>query len=176
MSASFVLFKYVAKAVAKAGLNAVSGGVGGNFAVEVLPEIARDVWAWWAKDRSEAQRKAEVQSLVQATAAEVQRQVKDVVREVAADVPADKQSQLETYLIEIPAVARRSLMRHDDPRGSTIPAHMPLQKADDLLPFLPQRLPRFKPGDHPLVNVDWELVELLGGGPKTRANVFFSLL
>lgn len=166
MSASFDLFKYIAKADAKAGLNSISAGVGGNFAVEVLPEIARDVWAWWAKDRSEAQRKAEVQSLIQATAAEVQRQVEEVVREVAATVPAEKQLQLEIYLNEIPAVARQSLMRPNDPRGATIPAHMPLQKADDLLPFLPQRLPRFKPGDHPLVGVDWELVKRLGAGGR----------
>jgi TPR repeat protein len=160
MTVSIALLKFAAKAT----LNAVAGGVGGDFTVEVLPEIARSIWTWWAKDRTESQRKADVQALVQAPPSEVQRQVKEVVREVAGAVPLDQQLKLETYLNEMPAVARQSLMRRDDPRGSTIPSHMPLQKPDDLLPFLPRRLPRFKPGDRPLKYVDWELVKLLGVG------------
>jgi tetratricopeptide (TPR) repeat protein len=160
MSAPLAFLKFVAKAA----LNAVGGGIAGQLAVEVLPEIARDVWRWWGKDRSEAQRRAEVQALVQAPAADVQRQVKDIVLEVAGTAPAEQQLQLETYLNEIPSAARQSLIRRDDPRGVTVPPSMPLQKAEDLLPFLPQRLPRFKPGERPLKNVDWELVKLLGVG------------
>src|SRR6202043_3878143 len=34
----------------------------------------------------------------------------------------------------------------------------------DLLPLLPARLPRFRPGDQPAGIGDWELVELLGMG------------
>jgi hypothetical protein len=143
MLAGLALLKFVAKAT----LNAIGGGVGGDFAVEVLPDLARDVWQWWGKDRSEAERKADVQALVQAPAADVQRQVREVVREVAADRPAEERLRLETYLNEIPAVARQSLRRRDDPRGVTVPAAMPLQQAEDLLPFLPRRLPRFKPGE-----------------------------
>ena len=40
---------------------------------------------------------------------------------------------------------------------------MPLQRAEDLLAFLP-RPPRFTAGNRPLPGVDWELVELLGVG------------
>jgi tetratricopeptide (TPR) repeat protein len=160
MLAPLALLKFVARAT----LNAIGGGVGGDFAVEVLPDIARDVWRWWGKDRSEAERKADVHALVQAPAGDVQQQVKEIVREVAGDRPPDERLTLETYLKEIPSVARQSLRRRDDPRGVTVPANMPLQKAEDLLPFLPQRLPRFKPGERPLANVDWELVKLLGVG------------
>jgi serine/threonine protein kinase len=39
-----------------------------------------------------------------------------------------------------------------------------MQKEEDLIPFLPTKLPRFKPGDRPAGIGDWELVELLGIG------------
>ncbi|MBI1917418.1 MAG: tetratricopeptide repeat protein, partial [Planctomycetes bacterium] len=160
MRAPFVLLKFVAKSA----LNAVGFGVAGDFAMEVLPQMSRDIWGGWAKDRNEAERKADVQALVEAPSDEVKQQVKEVVRVVAGDKPADVQLQLETYLNQVPSVARQSLRRRDDPRGRTIPPGMSLQRPDDLLPFLPPRLPRFKPGDAPLRGVDWRLERLLGAG------------
>src|SRR5262249_24975951 len=56
-----------------------------------------------------------------------------------------------------------SLRRPSDPGGTTVPAGLSLKKPEDLLPFLPTALPRFKAGDRPLA-ADWELVELLGKG------------
>src|SRR5213080_3674048 len=98
MQAPLSLLKFVAKAA----LNAVGFGVAGDFAMEVLPQMSRDVWGGWGKDRSEDQRKADVQALVQAPPAEVRQQAKEVVREVAADRPAEVQLQLETYLNQLP--------------------------------------------------------------------------
>jgi hypothetical protein len=152
------------KLVAKAALNAISGGVAGDFVLDVLPEMSRDIWGRWGKDRSEAEGKAEVQALVEAPAAEIQQQVKDAVQEVAGDRPAEVQLQLETYLNQIPTVARQSLRRREDPRGITVPPNRSLQTPADLMPFLPARLPRFKPGDSSLP-VNWVLVDLLGGVP-----------
>ena len=59
---------------------------------------------------------------------------------------------------------RQSLRRPADPSGKTVPAGLALRRPEDLLPLLPQGLPRFKPGDRPLPGVDRELVELLGSG------------
>src|SRR5438105_2223296 len=42
--------KALLKFIAKAALNAVGGGILGDLAVEVLPDLAQDVWAWWAKN------------------------------------------------------------------------------------------------------------------------------
>ena len=72
--------------------------------------------------------------------------------------------QLATYLTQVPAAMRRSLRRDADPSGKTVPATLAIRRPDDLLPLLPSRLPRFKPGDRPLPGVDRELVELLGSG------------
>jgi ribosomal protein L9 len=164
MPAALALLKFVARAA----LNAVGAGMAGDFAMDVLPDMMKDVWRLWAKDRNEAQRKADVVALVQTPASEVQRQVKEVVQEVVREaggpVPIDQQLRLETYLNEIPSVARQSLMRRDDPRGLTVPSHMTFQKPEDLGVLLPPRLPRFKPGDRPFPYVDWELVKLLGVG------------
>jgi hypothetical protein len=46
------------KFVAKASVNAIGGGVVADFVGEVLPAIAHDVWEWWGKGRSEAERRA----------------------------------------------------------------------------------------------------------------------
>src|SRR5207244_11486737 len=68
------------------------------------------------------------------------------------------------YLMEVPATIRHSLRRPEDPAGDTVPARLPLQRAEDLLTFLPARLPRFRSGDTPIPGVDWQLEELLGVG------------
>ena len=39
-----------------------------------------------------------------------------------------------------------------------------MSRPEDLIPFIPDQLPRFQPGDRPLAGVDWVLVELLGIG------------
>src|SRR4051794_28386117 len=109
------------KFVAKAALNAVGFGVAGDFAMDVLPQMSRDIWGSWAKDRNEAERKADVQALVEARPDEVKQHVKEAVREVAGDQPSTVQLQLETYLCQVPTVVQKSLRRRDDPSGSTIP-------------------------------------------------------
>src|SRR5438445_107999 len=59
MATPLAFLKFVAKAV----LNAVGGGVAGDFAVEVLPEVARDVWRRGAKESSPEAVRAEVEAL-----------------------------------------------------------------------------------------------------------------
>src|SRR6266550_4246429 len=48
MATLLAFLKFVAKAV----LNAIGGGGDGDFAVEVLPEVARDVWRRGPKEGS----------------------------------------------------------------------------------------------------------------------------
>ena len=71
---------------------------------------------------------------------------------------------LGTYLTQVPAMVRKSLRRQSDPTGRSVSANLVPRKAEDLLTFLPPKLPRFKPGDRPLPGVDWELEQLLGVG------------
>ncbi|MBA4063978.1 MAG: hypothetical protein C0501_09755 [Isosphaera sp.] len=68
------------------------------------------------------------------------------------------------YLKQFPGRVRASLRRPDDPSGRTVPADLPLRRAEDLLPFLPERMPRFRPGARPVPGTDLVLDGLLGVG------------
>jgi formylglycine-generating enzyme required for sulfatase activity len=152
------------KALGKAVLNAVGGGFIGELAVDIVPSVARDVWNWWAGHRNEEQRREDLEALANAPAADVRAAAEQVVAQVAADQPPEVQLALITYLTQVPAAVRQSLRRPSDPTGHNVPIHLSLASPDDVVPLLPVRLPRFKPGDRPLPGNDWELVELLGTG------------
>jgi formylglycine-generating enzyme required for sulfatase activity/serine/threonine protein kinase len=160
MSVPVALLKVIGKGV----LNAVGGGVVGDVLFEALPEVAREVWAWWRKDHTPEQQRQEVEGLAQATPAEVREAVHEAVVAVAADKPPEVQRSLEIYLSQIPGAVRQSLRRPADPSGLSLPLALAFQEPDDILPLLPAHLPRFKAGDRPLAGIDWELVELLGVG------------
>lgn len=160
MSLPFALLKVIGKGV----LNFVGGGVMGDVLVDVVPEVAQDVCGWWRKERTPEQRRADVEALAQAPAAEVRGAVHDIVLELAADRPAEVRQALSLYLSLVPAAIRQSLRRPADPAGETVPPLLALDEPDDVLPLLPAHMPRFQPGDRPLPGIDWELVELLGVG------------
>jgi serine/threonine protein kinase len=160
MPAAFAFLRFAAKAA----LNVVGFGVGGEFAVEVLPEVAKDVWQWWGKDRPAEQLLSEVQEVAQLPPAEVAAQAEQAVAEVAVGRPETERVALTAYLSLIPAAIRQSQRRLSDPTGRTMSRGLSLAKSEDVLPFLPTQLPRFKPGDRPPGIGDWELQELLGAG------------
>jgi formylglycine-generating enzyme required for sulfatase activity len=152
------------KVIGKGILNAVGGGVAGDVAVDVLPDMAREVCAWWKKDRTPEQRRADVEALAQASPAELRQAVGAVVAEVAGDRPPEVQRALSIYLSLLPGAVRRSLRRPSDPAGVNPPPLLALDEPDEVLSLLPDALPRFQPGDRPLPGIDWELEELLGRG------------
>jgi formylglycine-generating enzyme required for sulfatase activity len=151
----------VGKAVVKHGLRALAGLVPMG---DSLYDIASDAWVEYNRENVDEQLRAEIQSLAQASPAQAKQAAEAVVRQVAADQPPNVQQALTSYLTQVPATVRQSLRRPADPTGTTAPATLSLRKPEELLPFLPQRLPRFKPGDRPLAPVPWELVGLLGVG------------
>ena len=126
--------------------------------------IANAAMADWKKQKADEERRAELQAVAQAAAQEIRGQVSEIVADLAAGESAQVRQALADYLIQVPAVVRQSFRRPADPIGLTVPAHLPLRKAEDLVPFLPTRLPRFHQGDRPTGIGDWELLELLGLG------------
>jgi hypothetical protein len=146
MPDSFVLLKCVAEAALR-----TPDGLAGNGPPGGLPEVARAAWDAWRGARDEAGRRAELQALAEAPAEAVRQAVSRVVAERAEDQPEAVRQGLALYLAQVAALLRRTLP------GPTTPA-------DSLLPFLPDRPPRFRPGDRPLPGVDWELEDLLGAG------------
>src|SRR5262245_13396948 len=160
MSATVVLLRCVGRAV----LNAVGGGIAGDLVCDLLPDVAQNTWSGWSKDRTEQERQAELVSLAQASDDQVRRWVQQTVQEVAGDRPEEVKQSLSAYLLQVPGAIRANMRRPTDPTGRTVPTSVTLRKANDLLPLLPSRRPRFRPGEHPLPGVDLELVELLGIG------------
>ncbi len=154
----------VMRFVARAALNAVGMGVAGELAVDVLPELARDVYKWWAKDAPQEQLRQEVQAVAQLPPLEAHQLALEAVAAEAGDKGEAARRTVAAYLEMIPLAVRQSLRRPEDPSGKTVAANFAVKSSNDVLALLPARVPRFKPGDRPPGVGDWVLEELLGMG------------
>lgn len=160
MAAHSALLRFVAKAA----LNHVGFGVGGDFAVEVLPELVKTAWGWWNKGKTAQQLRDDLQAVAALSPAEACQQAAAAVALEAPDADLAMRLQLTTYLEQVPGAIRRSQTRPNDPSGRTVSSRLALTRPEDLIVLLPQRVPKFKAGDRPPGVGDWELVELLGVG------------
>ena len=154
------LLRCVGKAAVKHAVRALVGLV--PMGREVY-DMARDALDDYRGQKQEAELRRAA-SIAQVNPAEARQTAAQVTQEVAGDQPPEVQRALTTYLSQVPAAVRQSLRRPADPTGTTLPAGLSLKRPEDLLPFLPVRLPRFQPGDCPPGVGDWQLVELLGTG------------
>jgi serine/threonine protein kinase len=161
MITPFVLLKYVAKAAVSL---IPGGGLVRDLLVDLLPGIAEDVYAKWTNERDAREMRADLEAIAQAQVDEVETAVRRIVDEEAAELSAEMREQLADYLSQIPASVRRTLRRPEDPSGATVPNHLVLRSGRDVMRLLPDRMPRFKPGDSPDGCGDWELERLLGAG------------
>jgi hypothetical protein len=172
MSRLRLLFACVAEAVCRKGLKALASLVPFGDAVYEIGIETYDLFAKRCQEEAalkaaqpesvQAALRAGLQEVAQASNADAQREAAEVVRQVAPGQSAEVQRALRAYLAQLPSTVRRSLRRPSDPTGTTVPAGMPLNRPEHLLPFLPTRLPRFVPGTRTVGN--WQLVELLGTG------------
>src|SRR4051794_29543911 len=88
--------------LAKASLNAFGGGVAGDFAVEVMPAIARDVWGWWSKERDVGQLRHEIEAVGQIPSARIRDEAEAVVLEQLSKAPQDTRDRTISFLTAIP--------------------------------------------------------------------------
>ncbi len=144
-------------AIGKAALNVAGVGVVGDAA-----EIGKAAWHLWKKSPEE--RLDELEAVVQADNHAIEQAAEAVAAEIAADSPQDVRIKLATFLKQVPSQIRQSQRRQADPAGRSMRPGFALGRAEDLIAFIPDQLPQFKPGDRPLAGVDWILVELLGMG------------
>jgi formylglycine-generating enzyme required for sulfatase activity len=157
-----VWLRCIGQAVVAKGLKALAqcvpfGEAFYDIAADALQRIKQEA-------KGEAEQRAGLQELVQVPADQVLATAPQIARQVAPEQPPAVQEALALYLSQVPGVARRSLSRPADPSGRSVPANLSLTWPEELLPFLPPRPPRFRPGDRPASLGDWELVELLGAG------------
>jgi formylglycine-generating enzyme required for sulfatase activity/serine/threonine protein kinase len=157
-SAAFLRF------VTKAALNYVGFGVAGEFVAEALPEMARDVYRWWARDKNQNQLRADVQALAGLSDEEARDLAGLAVADEAGFRPEMLQLSLITYLAQVPAAVRQTQRRPADPTGRTVLASQSFTRPSDVLALLPPRLPRFQKGQRAPGFADWTLQELLGLG------------
>jgi hypothetical protein len=129
---------------------------------ETLYDIAATALEIWKARRvSSAERRADLEAVAQADQASIREQAGAVAARVA---DPSLQGPLADYLERLPGVIRKSLSRPEDVHGRSVPARLPLNRPEDLAPFLPARPSRFRPGDQPAGMNGWVLEELLGVG------------
>jgi hypothetical protein len=94
---------------------------------------------------------------------EIRQEVHAVVTDVGKSYPPRLCKAMTSYLLHFPPLLRQALRRPADPTGRTVPRSVALELPEDLLPFLPPRVPRFRAGERPPEPLSsWQLVELLG--------------
>jgi hypothetical protein len=151
------------KAIARAALYYCGVGVW-EIAVEAVSEIGDNAWREWSREKDKAGRRAEMEALVRASHKEILDEVRQAVHDVAGKASAQVRDKLAGYLSQVQALAIQTMRRPSDPTGRTLRPRLALENPADLLPFIPARKPRFSPGDRPLQQADWKLVELQGVG------------
>jgi hypothetical protein len=156
----FTLFRCVAESVVAKGLGSLAREL--PFGSTVL-DIASDAWKRLRARKAVAEMRAEVQEMAQAAQEDVRKAAAEAAREAFPE-GGDRAIELELYLSQIPAAVRQSLRRSDDPTGTTVPAAFALDTPESLLPLLPTRVSKFRPGDALPGREGWKLTELLGTG------------
>jgi len=151
-------------AIVKSFVKNAGNFAGGLVGFPIAGNIVVDAWDTWHKEADERQRKAELEKYARQRMDEAVAEALAAVQREAPLLAPDMRAALVQYLAQVPASIRRSLRRPADHTGTTVPAGLALRSSNDLLQFLPPKLPGFKPGDKPLTNSDLELVELLGQG------------
>ncbi|MSU77978.1 MAG: hypothetical protein EXS16_07765 [Gemmataceae bacterium] len=126
MDTPFLLLKIVAQ---KLG-NAMGGGIAGDLAVEVIPSIAKDIWAWWKKEESPDKQQKELEKLAATQPEEIRRTIAAIVRAEVAEQSMRK--GIEAFVNEIPAKLRRE-------KAESNAKLTPPKDEDQLLDFMPGR-------------------------------------
>jgi hypothetical protein len=140
------------------------GNLGGSLiGVPVAGDIVVNAWDYWHKDDLKRMR-AEIEAYARKSVQDAVAEARDVLAAVAPQLPEQVRRQIIQYASLVPAAIRRSLRRPEDHKGITAPPGLVLRKANDLLPFLPAKLPRFQTGEQPLAHTDLKLLELVGQG------------
>ena len=156
----FALFHCVGESVVARGIVSLAREI--PFG-STLIDVASDAWRRFRARKATAEMRAEVQQIAQAAAEDVKKAAAEAAREAFPN-DRDKAVELELYLTQIPATVRQSLRRQDDPTGTTVPLAFALDTPESLLPLLPVRVSKFRPGDALPGRDGWKLTDLLGTG------------
>jgi formylglycine-generating enzyme required for sulfatase activity len=155
------LLECVGQALCEKGELALAGQIA--FA-EVLPDVAGRAYDYLTGQLGDAEIRMALRDAANARPDDVRQRVKRAVEGLAAAQPVGAVDGLAHYLLQLPPTIRQALRRPVDPDGHTVLDRVALERADDLLPFLPPRFAVHRPGDKPAHLADWELAALRGVG------------
>jgi serine/threonine protein kinase len=142
------------------GGNALCGGV------VPVGSIASAIYTEWCNSSDRAtmhELRAELERIVR-DARGYRAEVERLIAEDGADQSEAVRQAVRCYLDQMPGRVQKSLRRPEDPSGRTVPDGLFLRRSEDLHRLLPDRMPRFQPGDRPIAGTDLVLEELLGVG------------
>jgi len=157
--------KCVAEAAVENGLQGLLALVpGGPYAYAVGGAALKK----YRERKKDAEQRAEIQQLAEATFEQARVEAVEAVRQVLAEKnltpPPEAVVALELWLASVPEATRVSLKRKDDPSGRSLPDGFVLRDADDVVKLLPPRPPKFTPGAALPGKPGWVLDRLLGVG------------
>ncbi|MFO0799704.1 MAG: serine/threonine-protein kinase [Gemmataceae bacterium] len=155
-----LFLRCLGEAIAARGMRGLADGVpfGG-----LVYDVAADVIDRYREQNRLRQIASDLEQVVQAESRDLRVEIAEVAEKAAAG-KAEIARQIESYLLQVPAVVQRSLRRPEDPRGATVPAAAKLDDPAQLAALLPQRLPRFRAGQAVPHAPGWVLDRLLGAG------------
>jgi formylglycine-generating enzyme required for sulfatase activity len=131
---------------------------------DVLPDVAKASLDLMHKSMATDDIRQALAECVTCPAWDYDELLQKVVGGIAQVQSVPFQDKLVAYLASLPASVRQVLRRPSDPEGKTVPGKIEFYKGEELLPFLPPRIPRFKQGDR-IDGIDnWELGVLRGLG------------
>jgi serine/threonine protein kinase len=156
-----ILFQCLGEALCTQGARSLNGIV--PFG-EVIYQVAMETVQRLRESRVSAE---VLESLAAAAAAgpdEIREHVAAAATEAGKSHPPRLCKAISNYLTHFPPHLRQAFRRPSDPAGTSVPRSVTaLQLPEDLLPFLPPRVPQCRAGDRlrePLTS--WQLVEFLG--------------
>jgi formylglycine-generating enzyme required for sulfatase activity len=128
--------------------------------VDVLPEIARGTYEYASRKLPGAELRHALADCAAVESTEYERRIGELISDIAQTHAVPK-AEFTDYMRALPTMVRQALRRPTDPDGRTASEKLTFYKPEEISPFLPPRLPRFRPGDR-LDN--WTLTELRGMG------------
>jgi hypothetical protein len=135
--------------------------------------LANFVWKKFRKEvEPERQQLVLIQTLEQAAAmpkAEFAQKADEIVAQAMPESSPNERQAAAEYLKLIPDRIRSTFRRNENPQGTTVPAKWGAYRSEDLLAFLPTRLPKYKEGDVPPEASRWILTERLGKSGRLAA-------
>jgi len=157
----FAFMQCVAEAIRAKGMRGLLGLVPYG---EQIYEVSADAIKRYKERKRLDKIKDDLEELVRADLKEIREEAAKIAKKVAQDRPIEEQAQLELYLVQIPAIARQSLRRPDDPTGTTVSLALHLDDPHQLASVLPQRPPKFRTGDKVPLAPQWAFEQMLGSG------------